>query len=599
MMEHEDGHQIKIAHGGLSRENRKALEKLPHVGRYAEGTTNVQPDRKPASVDTSHLDPADAGVAKSESKISPETRKAFKNPFAMAEGGNVSDVMKRKASVDEYNKTHEDEPKEYDQDTEALMQRTDVTPKQRFADGGDIDYDKLIPQEQAQQQPYMLPADQAKASPLPPAPTDGAVAQDAPAPQATAQPSEPQQAQAAPQVNPVDMPKVPAASSDDPSIMHGYGEQTAGIQNMAAAESQQANATAATLKGHLLGVEKTMADYQKHYNELDSERKAFQQDILDKHIDPNRYLGSMDTTQRIGTAIGLALGGLGGAINGGGNQALDFINKQIDRDIASQHADIDKKETLLNANMRQFGNLKDATDMTKLMMADQVKTQLGVAEARAQSPIAKAKAQELLGQLEQQVAPVAQQFAMRRMLQSPSTDLSSQDPSTYVKSLVPPDRQKDVFGEIERAQNTGKMGTEIMKKFDDVVKDYQGEGGLGRVGGMLRENRNLQNLKGLVNTTVTDLTGTARQAEFDSVANNMLPKPGDTDKELSDRRSNFLNYLNAKSAAPTAKGYGIDLEKFKSTTHDPISKLSPQQQEWAKYAKANNDTVMLKKLGLQ
>jgi len=52
------------------------------------------------------------------------------------------------------------------------------------------------------------------------------------------------------------------------------------------------------------------------------------------------------------------------------------LNRQIDRDIDAQKATLGRKESLLSANMRQFGNLHDATQMTKVMQTDIVSNQL-------------------------------------------------------------------------------------------------------------------------------------------------------------------------------------------------------------------------------
>jgi hypothetical protein len=125
---------------------------------------------------------------------------------------------------------------------------------------------------------------------------------------------------------------------------------------------------------------------------LEQERQRLMRDLADGHIDPNHFMGSMDTSSKVTTAIGLILGGMGGGLTGQGNPVQAFLDKQIDRDIQAQQANLNKKESLLSANLKQFGNLRDATEMTRVMMMDGVKLGLQKAAAQAQDPIAKARA---------------------------------------------------------------------------------------------------------------------------------------------------------------------------------------------------------------
>ena len=400
------------------------------------------------------------------------------------------------------------------------------------------------------------------------------------------------------------VPQVPAAPEPrQPTIMGGYEKQQTGIQQESEAQQQQAKQASEALKTQLAAVNKTAEDYQTHYQDLDNERKAFQQDITDKHIDPNHYLGSMDAGQRMQTSIGLILGGLGGG--GQGNQALDFLNRQIDRDISAQQADLGKKETLLSANLRQFGNLKDATDMTKVMQNDILITKLKQAEATAQSPMAKARALQLSGQLESQQAPIVQQLATRRMLQGVqqpggSNPLSKVDPAAFVPSVVPADRQKDVFGEIERAQDTRRMGDTILKSFDQAAHDNTV---LKTGAGLVRTPASVYALHQSMQPTFKDLEGTVRQAAMDNTFTNITPRPGDTRATINTKRDALVDYLKSKVSAPQAKAYGIDLDKFQTTSQNPEIKLTPQQQSFVKFARENpNDprsAMILNKLGIK
>jgi hypothetical protein len=130
------------------------------------------------------------------------------------------------------------------------------------------------------------------------------------------------------------------------------------------------------------------------------------------------------------------------------------------------------------------------------------------------------------------------------------------DPSTLVSRMVPEGKQKDVFEEIKNAQDISSLTPKILDAFDrgssrDPIVARQGQ----------------KEFEGLINTTVKEQEGTARQAAFDSIHEKMTPSgptalPGDN---LSKKRT-VVEYLGSKAAAPTAKGFGIDLSKFPSTS---------------------------------
>lgn len=200
------------------------------------------------------------------------------------------------------------------------------------------------------------------------------------------------------------------------TYQQGLGEQKQGITGAATAKSDLAKAQEPLFRTAAKNQQDLAQDYQTHYSTLDTERQNFQQDLQNQHIDPQHYLSSMGTGQKISTGIGLILGGMGGGLLRQGNPALGFLNDQINRDIDSQKLELGKKENLLSANMRQFGNLRDATDMTRVMQGDIVKNQLAAAAAKSTDPLVQARAKEAMGQLDMQAAPVLSQMAMRKTM---------------------------------------------------------------------------------------------------------------------------------------------------------------------------------------
>ncbi len=332
----------------------------------------------------------------------------------------------------------------------------------------------------------------------------------------------------------------------------GLGEMKGGLEAGAKAQQDLAVQEAALAKQAVSDQQTMQQNYQTSWNELDQSRKDLMADIKAGHIDPNHYMDSKSDLGKISTAIGLIMGGIGGG--GTSNPAMDFINKQIDRDIESQKASINSKHTLLSATMQQFGNLNDATKMAKVYQADIYKSKMEEQLALAKSPMVKAELQKAIGQLDLTYAPLQHEVAVKKAALS-AAQQGNVDPATLVPHLVPKEHQKEVFGEIKRAQDTASLAPKILKAFE-----------LGSSRNPVTAAQGRREFEGLINTTVQDLEGTVKQAAIDSIHDNMSPggltaSPGENEA----KRRTVNEYLQAKSAAPTAKGYNIDLSKFRST----------------------------------
>lgn len=590
ILKHDDGHEIKINHHALSKSYRKQLEKLP----MADGGKVPQP--KPSPKDNKDKN----GDKKTIGDI-------IGYPKKYADGGDVDKLIAEKEEVDAYNWTHEDAPVEYSKELQAKMEETDITPK-KYAEGDMVTEEpnsSMNIEDQLKQ-----PAPNATPAAQPPVIVNVNGGQPSPQPVAPQQPDQglAQASQPSPQPAPeapAQVPQINDPAAQQAAMGDAYNKQLLGAQQQTEAETQIGKEQAQILHGQAKAAEQMMGDYQKHFNELDQERKAFQQDIIDKHVDPNHYLGSMGSLDRIMTAGSLILGGLGAGLAGGGNAGLDFLNKQIDRDIEAQKIELGKKETLLSANLRQFGNMKDATEMTRMMMGDMITAKMKEAVAKQASPMAQAKFNQFAGQLEQALAPTMQQLAVRRALASGSAsqETSKQDPANFVPAVVPKEHQEAVYKELERAQNTRGVAKTALENFDKVAKVLTSAGGLGRVGARIYEPAQLQALEAELGSTVGDMEGTVRETAMHNVKNAYLPRLTDTAARLAERRKELANYLKLKGAAPRAKSFGIDLDKFESTSKNPEASLTPQQQSFVKWARENPDNpkakLVLKKLGLE
>lgn len=202
----------------------------------------------------------------------------------------------------------------------------------------------------------------------------------------------------------------------DPNAGFGMGMKAADIESKAQQQQAQTNQN---LLQHQYEQERSFqASSKEHLDEIQNQSQALIEDINNSHIDPNKFLGDMGTPKRLATGIGLILGGIGSGLTHGPNMALEFLNKQIDRDIESQQANLNNKHSLLSANMQQYHNVQDAANVTRVQMAHMFANQLDQAAAAAGTPLAQARALQAKSALIQQYYPLAQQTAMRQAMMS-------------------------------------------------------------------------------------------------------------------------------------------------------------------------------------
>lgn len=336
----------------------------------------------------------------------------------------------------------------------------------------------------------------------------------------------------------------------------GLGEQKAGMQQQALAEQQQGKNTADLLAHQVEQQNQQVATFQSHVAELNKEREAFIKDVQNSHIDPEHYMSSMDTGGKISTAIGLILGGLGGGLSGGGgNQALTFLNSQIDRDVNAQKAELGKKENLLSANMKQFGNLRDATDMTRVMQMDVISNQMKQEAAKAQGPLAKARLLQAAGQLDQQAAPILSQMAMRKTLLSGMKSGQS-SPEQVIRMVVPEHQQKEAYNELKEAQTVVKAKDRILGGYDQLTK-LQTVGS--RVSSPVQSGRQIDAIIGSIVPGLSKETAGKFTEEDAKFIDKLMPRPGNTDETNKKNRAALTKLITEKMHFPQLKAYGIDL----------------------------------------
>lgn len=581
---HPSGHKIVIAHASLSPENKSDLDKFPKSQNFDEG----------GAVDKSpYTDPKSAADA-SQGASAPGWSEAVTHGWQ-----NFKDAM---------------DPSKAEKDPPQKQQK----PK-NYVDGGEVEPNSSSQEDSPDQiaQDAGAPQDQQSDAP-PPVVVNVNGAQAAPQAQAPGQPPMPEQQQQAPQgdqmsqlqnaqrsANQVAGPNAQGAAVAPqqplapPNSMHAYEQQIRGQQGEAVAQADLAKQQAAAYAQDQVKQQTINDELTKSKEDMDKEFHTHMDDMKKGFIDPNRYYKSLGKSGRAISAIKVGLGALGAAMTGGPNYALDMLKDNINRDVEAQKTNAGITHNMYSAWRQKYGDDRQATIMTSLMGAKILQDQIQSQIATAQSPIIAERLKILNGQLEQNYAPMYQEMQWRQALQNMGSNgnASHIDPSTFVPQVVPKDHQKEVFAEIKTAQNAAKNKDMLMKNFDDAAN----ENTVAKTG-FLRTPASIMSMNAMELPIIHDAEGRVNEFEQKTLAD-LHPKPGDLDSKIAAKRQAYEAFIDQKMAAPTAKGYGIDLQKFSNTSSNQETRFSPEHKQFAQWARQNPQDpraeVVLKKLGVK
>lgn len=414
--------------------------------------------------------------------------------------------------------------------------------------------------------PASLQANAPDAQPQTPAPIDMNAGIQDQAPQGAANPDQGVQIPAGPA-------QVTGGNGATVQNVQGLVNQEANAQTLAAKGQVELNKQQSKqMDGYLYDERVRQGDFQSRMETYQQNADKIVQEITNKKIDPKYYWDNAGTGQKIAAGVAMVLGGLSqGLLRSNVNPGFAAIEDTINKDIDAQKSELGKKQTLLGDNLRMQGNLMAAENATRLHANSILQGQLQKTALESGNPIVMAKAQEAVAHLKLQAMPLIQSVAMNQTKMQvlgalQKGDVSQQDPAKFVQWVVPPPQQKAVFGEIERAQDTRRMSKNIMDTFDQAAKEVHGIPGTLQAASLGHYPATaVGGLHQALQPTFKDLEGTVRQAAMDNTFENVSPGPFDTASRIKEKRGFLENYLKSKASAPTAKGFGIDLDKFNST----------------------------------
>lgn len=281
-------------------------------------------------------------------------------------------------------------------------------------------------------------------------------------------------------------------------------------------------------------------DAQTAYQgELDNVRRELdhtQNDIRNGYIDPNKYWTGYTAANgdkiaghsKINAAIGLILGSINP--KGAPGQGADFLQGQIEQSIKAQQDNLQSNQNLYKANLERFKNERDAADMTRLQMADELQNRIGMASARAAEPAAKAEAAKIRQQIAEKYYPIAFNLSMRQAFSKVvGGTANSADPSdtTVAENLANqaavnnPEMSKELRGHIvsgigvspNLVPDDARNKILAHKNFDTMIRRYAD---------FAQQHRDNWKNMNLVDRTKVLNEGRSLGAEVSTILNNTL-----------------------------------------------------------------------------
>lgn len=407
--------------------------------------------------------------------------------------------------------------------------------KKMFADGGDVEED-----------------DEGGAGGGESAPPSGATGswQSADSPSATT---------TTPGSAPAAVPTPGNMTPDTLSALQGaFEEQRKGVMQQAGAEGARAKLESGILGKQQADLEAQNQQSQGQFKDLDQERQNLVDDVKKGAVDPNNFVGSMDTPKKVSTAIGLILGGIGSGLTGQANPALQLLQSHIDNDIKAQQTNLGSKENLLSANFRQFGNLKDAQAMTRAHMMDMASLGLKKAAADTTNDAVKGRALQAAGQLYQQATQTIGPLKYKQQLLQ-GIQKGTVDPMAAINQVVEPGQRAKAIDEAGKAAYVAQNQERLMKLWDQANKEQDSLSGKTLMG--MKEGPARQALSLAMDPILKDEVGRINPiVKQDST--NVMPSSFTTKGSLDTRRAEFANFIKDRAATPTLNANRIDLSRF-------------------------------------
>lgn len=330
------------------------------------------------------------------------------------------------------------------------------------------------------------------------------------------------------------------------------GQIEKGLGQEAQASGQSGKMEADIAQKNLDAMQAIHQDSLNKYNDLSNHFNATLEDVKNGHIDPNHYMENKSALGKVSTAIGLILGGIGGGLLHQENPALKFLNSQMERDVEAQKQNLGKNETVLSAYMHQFGNLRDAEQMTMATQKGIYATQLEKVAAQQKDPMAQARLNQVAGKLkldaDQMIAPLAQKQSLLEHMQRGNVD-----PSVGVRVLVDPKQQEQAYKELGTAQAINALKQDSLQSFDHIANSA--------FNGALSPNDTRSAKQAFIGKVIKESEGRYNFEAASNLADALFPNKTDTAQTVSNKRMRMGQLFDSMGSTPILDSYGIKVHK--------------------------------------
>ncbi len=278
-----------------------------------------------------------------------------------------------------------------------------------------------------------------------------------------------------PQADPNKIPGVQYGDLSDPMSLYnaGYSNTMQGMTDQYKVAQKAGAEQAAAWQGYNDGVDRIKQQRQAQMDDQYNKRQVLTNEIANYKIDPNQYFNNMSTGNKILAAISMIAGGLAGGLNKTGkNPALEVINDAIKRDMESQKTELDKKRSLLNANLESSRSIDESASHS---MMDQMAVANGMIQqalAKAATPAAKANLETALGQYQNQLG----EAIMKNQVLYGSPQRGEQSASKGMEnigakiSLLPQSLQDPAKEEYERMSRLNQDKEMLSQTYGEIKK---------------------------------------------------------------------------------------------------------------------------------
>jgi hypothetical protein len=338
-------------------------------------------------------------------------------------------------------------------------------------------------------------------------------------------------------------PPVGTKASMAPNILGLENQMIGAIGAKGRAESDLAKGEEQAYANYNQQLQQTQEHFQKNYQDIEGQIQKYSDEVANGKINPNKVWQDSSTGGKISAAIGLVLGGMGAGLTGGPNQALQVIQKAVDRDIDAQKANLGKSQSLLSMNMQRYQNLHAAEAATRATMGAAVQGQIAQMSAKAQSPIAAANAQLAQAQVSQAMIEPKMRMAM---WQSAS---QTGNPSLMIRAVVPDGQQQKAYEELKSMQELDSGKQAYTQAFDK----------LNEMGTVMRTMKPAQR-DALINPILTKLSKDTAGRFTDSDAEylkSLFPAALDSDSTIKTKRAQGVKLLQEKMHSPLLDSFGV------------------------------------------